>query len=169
MQLVCTRCGQAIESEEARLNLECSSCYPDAVNGKLQILAKHYWGSSFGEHVLYHYNRGTLEENVSDILGVLRRLPTDAADLAEEWLHYVSALGSSVLFWRAETGRVFVSLCKEATLFLAEEEICPSEDDIINMFRLAVLNLALYAHRHPQSRNFILNSIGPGQPERLIA
>ena len=134
----------------------------------LQALSTQFSGRKFGELVLHHYKRMSLDEVVSALAGNIQSLPEPAKALAEPWIDEVSAFGPDPSFWQGDAGQTFSDICQSARNRLADVGVSPTNSDVFAMFQVVLLNFVYGLHKHPQSKAFIQQSIGMGFLRRLF-
>lgn len=132
-------------------------------------LGQQFKGRKFGELVLHHVKAQSLHTVVAALKGTIAKLPSKAAAEVESWIDEIAWLGKNPTFWQRDCGEAFLEICGRARNKLAACGITsPTDEDLLSMFQIIVLNFAYGAHRHAGSKAFIQKSIGIGFLRRAL-
>jgi hypothetical protein len=126
-------------------------------------------GKKFGELVLHHYKKQNYTEIVAALMGTIQELPESARSCAESWIDEIAPFGKNPSFWQRDCDEIFLEICNRARQKLATYSIDASDDILFKMFQIIVLNFGYTAHKHPQSKAFIQQSIGMGFLKRVFS
>jgi len=135
----------------------------------LNALAQQFTGAKFGELVLHHYKNADPETVIKGMMGTIEELPQDVQPSIEHWIDEIGAFGSEPAFWKYDCGESFKIICNSARLVFANLGIQETNDQLLSMFNIIVLNFAYSAHKHPQTKAFIQKSMGKGFIRRLFS
>jgi hypothetical protein len=136
---------------------------------KLNELGQQFKGRKFGELILHHVNAQDYETLVKAMLGTIEELPSGAETEVESWIDEIAPLGKSPAFWQRDCGQVFLTICGQARQKLANCGVKATENDLLTMFQIIVLNFAYGAHKDPESKAFIQKSVGIGFLRRIFS
>lgn len=135
----------------------------------INSLSQQFTGRKFGELVLYHYNKQEFETIITALLGTIEELPESVIPHVDSWIDEINSFGAEPSFWKKDCGEVFIDICNRARQKLQSLSVCATEDQIFNMFNIIVLNFAYNAHKSPETKAFIQQSIGIGFLRRLLS
>jgi hypothetical protein len=136
----------------------------------LDILGQQFKGRKFGELVLHHVDAQDYQTVVKAMLSTIEKLPKGVTPEVEAWIDEIAPLGASSTFWRRDCGEAFLEIRGQARQKLARCGVAsPTDDDLLWMFQIIVLNFAYGAFKHPPSKAFIRKSIGVGFLRRLFS
>ena len=135
----------------------------------INSLARQFTGRKFGELVLEHHRKMDLATNAAALQGAIEELPHSVKPHAESWIDEIAPRGVDPSFWRKDCGTVLLEICDTARRKLASDAIRATDDQLLAMFQIIVLNFAYGAHKHPQSKAFIQQSVGMGFLRRLFS
>lgn len=89
--------------------------------------------------------------------------------LYEMWLDSVGTKGSDPSYWTQDTEKVFWDMVNNGDRLIRDLGEVPNDDDLLEMFNSAVLNLAYGVAANKSSRAFIQKSIGIGFLGRVFS
>ncbi|MBF0229501.1 MAG: hypothetical protein HQK63_07915 [Desulfamplus sp.] len=126
-------------------------------------------GRKFGELVMHHYKKQDYQTILLALEGTIQELPENARPCVESWIDEIVLYGKNPNFWQRDCGEVFTEICDLARRKLANYMVTATEDHLFSMFQIIVISFAYGAHKHPQSKAFIQQSIGVGFLRRLFS
>jgi len=135
----------------------------------INSLAQQFTGRKFGELVLHHYKKQNLRQIMLAMQGTINELPQSARSSIESWIDEVVPLGADASFWQRDCGEVLLEICGSARQKLANYGVRATDDQLLSMFNIIVLNFAYSAHKHATNRAFIKRSTGSGFFRRLFS
>jgi hypothetical protein len=136
----------------------------------LGVLEQQFKGRTFGELILHHVVEQDYETVVKGMFATIAKLPSEMAPAVESWIDAVAPLGKDPAFWQRDCGAVFREICLRGRQKLADCGVSrASDEDVLWMFQIIVLNFAYGAHKHAGTKAFIQKSIGFGFLRRLFS
>ena len=135
----------------------------------INSLSQQFTGRKFGELVLHHIKKQDFPTIVAALQGTIEELPQSARASVESWIDEIAPFGADPTFWQKDCGEVFLEICGRARQKLDSHSVRATDDQLLSMFNIIVLNFAYGAHKHPGTKAFIQKSIGIGFLRRLFS
>jgi hypothetical protein len=136
----------------------------------LVSLGQQFKGRKFGELVLRHVKAQDLQTVIAAFRGTIEKLPNGAAPEVESWIDEIAPLGKNPTFWQRDCGEALLEICGRARKKLAGcGVVSATDEDLLSMFQIIVLNFAYGAHKDSGSKAFIQKSIGIGFLRRAFS
>jgi hypothetical protein len=135
----------------------------------INSLSQQFNGRKFGDLVLHHFKKQDFPTIVAALQGTIEELPQSARPSVESWIEEMAPFGSEPSFWQKDCGEVFLEICGRAHQKLNSHAVRATDDQLLSMFNIIVLNFAYGAHKHPRTKAFIQQSIGKGFLRRLFS
>ena len=134
----------------------------------INALAAQYQGRRFGELVLKHMQEQSLEQTVSALEGAIDALAPEIQKRVTHLLDNANGLAHKREFWADDCGRVLRFIATATAKELGEVGFAASDDELIDVFNVIVLNFAYSAHRDPRMKKFITSSTAGGFLAKLF-
>src|SRR5262245_10130698 len=133
-------------------------------------LAQQYRGRPFGELILYHVNRESLQQVTEELFRVIEFLPIGLKRAKQNWIDLNNSYALREEFWKSDCGDVLLSIVDRAKAFSANHGINVNADDdtLLNLFDIVVLTFAYTAHSDKRAKEFIQRSMGIEQTHSSI-
>jgi hypothetical protein len=136
----------------------------------LVALGNQFEGRKFGELVLHHVKNQDPQTVIKALLGTVEKLPNTARLGVESWIDEIAPLGKDAGFWQKDCGEALREICGRARHKLTGCGVAPiTDDDVMWMFQIIILNFAYGAHKDAESKAFIQKSIGKNFLRRLFS
>lgn len=137
----------------------------------LKMEAAKYEQLSFGQFILGIASDADMSANglMAALLISKGNLDVVPDKLYEMWLDSVGSKGSDPSYWTQDAGKVFWDIVNNGDRLIRDLGEVPNNDDLLEMFNSAVLNLAYGVAANKSSRAFIKKSIGIGFLGRVFS
>jgi hypothetical protein len=123
-------------------------------------LAQQYRGRPFGELILNHVTRESLQQVTEELFRVIEFLPNELQRVRQTWIDLNNSNALREEFWESDCGDVFLSIVGRARAFSASHGINADDDTLLNLFDIVVLAFAYTAHSDKRAKEFIQRSVG---------
>ena len=123
-------------------------------------LAQQYRGRPFGELILYHVSRQSLQHVTEELFRAIEFLPNELQRVRQNWIDFNNSYALREEFWKSDCGDVLLSIVGRAKAFSANHGINADDDTLLNLFDIVVLAFAYTAHGDKRAKKFIQRSIG---------
>jgi hypothetical protein len=123
-------------------------------------LAQRYRGRPFGELILYHVNRESLQQVTEELFRAIESLPNVLRSARQNWIDLNNSYALREEFWKSDVGDVLLSIVNRAKAFSASHGINADDDTLLSLFDIVVLAFAYTAHSDKRAKEFIQRSIG---------
>lgn len=128
----------------------------------IKQLAEQLVGRKFGELVLYHMKKQPPEQIVSALRGLTNRLPAQVINDIEGLIDKINPLAFKKEFWADDCGTMFQFILSVVDKELQGNVELLSEDNLMDVFNIIVLNFAYSAYNDQRMKKFIKSSTGKG-------
>lgn len=135
----------------------------------INSLSQQFTGRKFGDLVLHHIKKQDEPTIVAAMQGTIEELPQSARASVESWIDENTAFGADPSFWQKDCGELFLEICGRARQKLDSHSVRATDDQLLSMFNIIVLNFAYGARKDPGTKAFIQQSIGIGFLRRLFS
>jgi hypothetical protein len=123
-------------------------------------LAQQYRGRPFGELILYHVNRESLQQVTEELFRAIEFLPNELQQVRQYWVDVNNPYALREEFWKSDCGDVLLSIVGRAETFSASHGINADDDTLLNLFDIVVLAFAYTAHSDNRAKEFVQRSVG---------
>jgi hypothetical protein len=121
-------------------------------------LAQQYRGRPFGELILYHVTRESLQQVTEELFRAI--LPDELQRVRQNWIDLNNPYALREEFWKSDCGDVLLSIVGRAETFSASHGINADDDTLLNLFDIVVLAFAYTAHSDNRAKEFVQRSVG---------
>ena len=124
----------------------------------------------FGELILDHVNRKSLQQVTEELFRAIGFLPNELQQVRQNWIDLNNSYALREEFWKSDCGDVLLSIVGRAKAFSANHGINVNADDetLLDLFDIVVLTFAYTAHGDKRAKEFIQRSIGIEQTHSSI-
>jgi hypothetical protein len=123
-------------------------------------LAQQYRGRLFGEVILHHVERQSLQQVTEELFRTIEFLPNGLRRARQNWIDLNNSYALRKEFWKSDCGDVLLSIVGRAKAFSASHGINADNDTLLNLFEIVVLAFAFTAHGDKRAKEFIQRSVG---------
>jgi hypothetical protein len=109
-------------------------------------LAHQYHGRPYGELILHHVERQSLQQVEEGLLRTIEFLPNVLLRASQNWIDLNNSYALREEFWKSDCGDVLLSIVNRAKAFSASHGINADDDWLLNLFDIVVLTFAYTAH-----------------------
>ena len=131
-------------------------------------LAKQFEGRKFGELVLHHIDKQSFNQIVAGMLGTIKGLPASIQGEIERLIDSANSLAFEKDSGSDDCGRILRFLTSMVERELNKKGVCPSEDNLFDVFNIIVMNYAYSAHKDPRMKKFIKGCVSKGLFAKLF-
>ena len=119
----------------------------------------------FGELILDHVNRKSLQQVTEELFRAIGFLPDELQQVRQNWIDLNNSYALREEFWKSDCGDVLLSIVDRAKVFSVSHGVNADDDMLLNLFQIVVLTFAYTAHCEKRSKEFIEKSLGiPKRP-----
>jgi hypothetical protein len=123
-------------------------------------LAQRYRGRPFGELILYHVTRESLQQLTEELFRAIEFLPNELQRVRQNWIDLNNSYALREEFWNSDCGDVLLSIVGRAKAFSVNHGINADDDMLLNLFDIVVFTFAYTAHSDKRAKEFIQRSVG---------
>ena len=134
--------------------------YSNAHEKSIEELSKQFKGKKFGELVLRHVKKQSKSKILNAMQGLMNLLlqKTDRVEI-EKIIDTYNAQAYSKVFWIEDCGDKLINISKDAKKIFTKYDIEPTDEDLINIFNIIVLNYAYSTKLQNQMKKYIKSAI----------